>query len=289
MTFRPAFRALLTVACLPGLVAAQGTTGQKIQARPGDLILVENADRVRIVRRREGQVRAVFNPEQRTVTLLADFAASTRSIPDGRVDGTFKFMDVVGTWPLGTRWEGRASIEDYLVVEEHGNYSVGLGLRTPSGLIQLLAHTPQPFFNDPAAVATLSFLGGARGAGGSSFDEVEQADSAAPRKMTPPAGSPSGAAAPVRVGGNIRTPTKIHDVRPVYPEAALAARITGLVILEAVIGTDGSVTEARIIRSVPGLDDAAVDAVKQWRFEQTLLNGAAVPVIMTVTVSFNLK
>lgn len=95
--------------------------------------------------------------------------------------------------------------------------------------------------------------------------------------------------APVRVGGAVRTPQKIHDVSPVYPPIAQTARVQGIVIIEATIGEDGQVTNARILRSVPLLDQAAVDAVRQWQFTPTLLNGVAVPVIMTVTVNFTLR
>jgi len=91
---------------------------------------------------------------------------------------------------------------------------------------------------------------------------------------------------PLRVGGSIKTPTKIRDVRPVYPPEALAAGIQGVVILEAVIDESGGVSRARVLRSVPGLDEAALDAVRQWQFTPTLLNGAPVPVMMTMTVNF---
>jgi TonB family protein len=94
--------------------------------------------------------------------------------------------------------------------------------------------------------------------------------------------------APVRVGGDIKAPTKIRDVKPVYPEIAQAARVQGIVIMEAVIGTEGWVTDARVLRSVPLLDEAALDAVRQWQFTPTLLNGAPVQVLMTVTVNFTL-
>jgi TonB family protein len=94
---------------------------------------------------------------------------------------------------------------------------------------------------------------------------------------------------PVRVGGNIKPPVKIRDARPVYPDVALNARVAGIVILEVNIGTDGVVTDARVLRGVPMLNDAALDAVKQWQYEQTLLNGVPVPVIMTVTVNFSLS
>ena len=94
---------------------------------------------------------------------------------------------------------------------------------------------------------------------------------------------------PVRVGGNIKTPTKVKDVKPVYPPIAQSARVQGVVIIEATIGADGAVQNARVLRSIPLLDAAALDAVKQWQFTPTLLNGVPVPVIMTVTVQFTLQ
>ena len=96
-------------------------------------------------------------------------------------------------------------------------------------------------------------------------------------------------AAPVRVGGNIKTPTKTKDVKPVYPPIAQSARVSGVVIIEATIGADGKVKDAKVLRSIPLLDQAALDAVKQWQFTPTLLNGVPVPVIMTVTVNFTLQ
>ena len=110
----------------------------------------------------------------------------------------------------------------------------------------------------------------------------------------PPPPSPDAAVsksgmAPVRVGGNIRTPTKVRDVRPVYPPAAQTAGIQGVVILEATIDVDGRVGDAKVLRSIPGLDEAALEAVRQWEFTPTELNGVLVPVIMTVTVNFSLQ
>ena len=92
----------------------------------------------------------------------------------------------------------------------------------------------------------------------------------------------------MRVGGTIRQPTKLVDVRPVYPAIAQSARIQGVVILEVTIAPDGAVADAKILRSIPLLDDAAVEAVRQWKFTPTLLNGVPVPVIMTVTVNFSM-
>jgi len=93
----------------------------------------------------------------------------------------------------------------------------------------------------------------------------------------------------LRVGGQIRAPQKVVNVSPVYPQEAQDARVQGIVIIETKVGADGSVAEAWVLRSIPLLDQAALDAVRQWRYSPTLLNGAPVPVIMTVTVNFTLS
>ena len=94
---------------------------------------------------------------------------------------------------------------------------------------------------------------------------------------------------PVRVGGDILPPKKVRDVAPRYPVVAQQARIEGTVIIEAVIGVDGHVQSARSLRLTPFLEEAALDAVRQWVFTPTRLNGVAVPVVMTVTVDFRLR
>jgi protein TonB len=93
---------------------------------------------------------------------------------------------------------------------------------------------------------------------------------------------------PVRAGAGVKTPVKVRDVQPVYPAIAQAARVEGVVIIEATIGIDGRLINARVLRGVPLLDQAALDAVRQWEFTPSLLNGKPVPVIMTVTVQFKL-
>jgi periplasmic protein TonB len=107
-----------------------------------------------------------------------------------------------------------------------------------------------------------------------------------PVSTPPPSPAPS---QPLRVGGNIRAPAKVRDVRPVYPAIAQASKVQGIVVIEATIGPDGRVRDTRVLRSTPLLDDAALEAVRQWQYEPTLLNGEPVPVIMTVTVSFRLQ
>jgi protein TonB len=95
--------------------------------------------------------------------------------------------------------------------------------------------------------------------------------------------------APLRVGGDIKEPKKIKHVPPVYPPIAQSAKVQGIVILEATIGRDGKVKDAKILRSQALLDQAALDAVRQWVFTPTLLNGQPVEVLMTVTVNFTLN
>jgi len=93
---------------------------------------------------------------------------------------------------------------------------------------------------------------------------------------------------PVRLHSGIEAPRKLRDVTPVYPASARAQRVQGLVILEVTIDEHGSVANAHVLRSQPGLDQAALDAVTQWTFAPARLNGEAIPVVMTVTVNFRL-
>ena len=104
--------------------------------------------------------------------------------------------------------------------------------------------------------------------------------------VAPPASAPS---APVRPSAGIRPPRKIVHVDPVYPRVAQQAHIEGTVILETVIDVDGRVTSVRVLRSIPMLDQAAIDAVRGWTFTPTMLNGAPVQVALTVTVQFALS
>lgn len=105
----------------------------------------------------------------------------------------------------------------------------------------------------------------------------------------PPLRRPVEPPPPVRPGGVVRAPQKVHHVVPEYPKIARDARVSGVVIVEALIAEDGSVRDVKVLKSVPLLDAAAITAVRQWRFTPTLLNGVPVQVIMSVTVSFALN
>jgi TonB family protein len=90
----------------------------------------------------------------------------------------------------------------------------------------------------------------------------------------------------VRVGGAIHSPKKIKDVAPVYPAIAKSNRIGGTVEVELTVGPDGKVVATRVLKSVPVLNQAALDAVEQWEYTPTRVKGVAVPVILNVAINF---
>ena len=95
--------------------------------------------------------------------------------------------------------------------------------------------------------------------------------------------------APVRPAGEVRMPRLIRRVEPVYPEIACKSRVQGTVILEATTDASGRVVAVRVLRSVPLLDAAAVEAVRQWVYEPMVVNGRPRGLVFTVTLRFELK
>jgi protein TonB len=109
-----------------------------------------------------------------------------------------------------------------------------------------------------------------------------------PPPLPPP--PPPAPRAPVRIGGQIQQPQPVTRIEPEYPPLAVRAKVQGVVILEATVAEDGAVTDVRLLRSAhPLLDRAAEAAVRQWRYSPVVLNGARVPFILTVTLSFFLQ
>jgi protein TonB len=94
---------------------------------------------------------------------------------------------------------------------------------------------------------------------------------------------------PKRPGGDLKPPARTFYVAPVYPVLARQIHAEGNVILEATIDESGIVRDIHVLRSVPMLDAAAIEAVRQWRYAPTRLNGTPVPILLTVTVSFSIK
>jgi TonB family protein len=284
--------------------------GQRFQAHDGDVVMIDGDDRVRIVRRRQAMVRAIANDNEHWVTLLVDFVRDGKA--DGSVDRLFWWRDVQGKWPLPERYDGGAILEEYTAP---GQAPGGFGIVVPEGRVQLLPGGPASgnFFIDSRALAVLNHRSASNSmTGGISFEDAERRAldqiAANPRSdVVVTNGSPGATvrlqgptmiesgmsystltpgAGPVRVGGNIAMPRRVIDAAADYPEEARKAGIRGVVILEVTVGSDGAVTEARVLRGQPMLDQAALDAARKWRYEPTLLNGSPVPVRFTATVSF---
>jgi len=104
-----------------------------------------------------------------------------------------------------------------------------------------------------------------------------------------PTEAPPPPAKVVRIGGQIAPPRKIRNVEPVYPDLAKASRVSALLILEAEVDTRGYVRAVKVLRGHPLFDEAAIEAVKQWRYQPLLLNGEPTGFILTVTLNFNLQ
>ena len=95
---------------------------------------------------------------------------------------------------------------------------------------------------------------------------------------------------PIRlVPGSKTNPVLIYEVRPIYPAEARADKLEGTVTVDAIIDTTGAVYEAMVVGSIPGLDQAALDAVKQWRFQPGLLNGEPVAVVCNIEFTFTVR
>ena len=90
----------------------------------------------------------------------------------------------------------------------------------------------------------------------------------------------------VRVGGPVRNPVKTKNVAPEYPAVAKSARIGGTVQVQLTVDPNGKVADARVVKSVSLLDQAALDAVRQWEYTPTRVKGVAVPVIVNVAINF---
>ena len=301
-----AFGLLMTMPARGVAQPLPAASGRVIEAGDGDVVVVSREMSVTVVRRSQVQARLVYVAAQRTLLLITDPALG---YGDAMSEAkSFYRWQIQEPWPLEPRWEGSATIDDYLPSPRG---ILGMAIHTDRGTILVGPRPERATLTPPPVAIVRSASGSARTARGS-FDEIEQAwlaggdaalggPGAGVRLTTRPSGVPGsiGAVAspgsagppagPLRVGGNIRPPTRIRAANPVYPPTAQNAAVQGVVILEITIGTDGSVVDARVLRSIPLLDQAALDAVRQWQYEPTLLNGNPVPVIMTATVNFTLQ
>ena len=114
-----------------------------------------------------------------------------------------------------------------------------------------------------------------------------------PPPVAPPPPEPAASQAvyksPQRVGGDVQQANLLEHRTPVYPRLAIQTRVQGVVVLEAVITKEGNIESLRVVSGHIYLVQAAVDAVRQWRYRPTLLNGEPVEVITTITVNFAIQ
>jgi protein TonB len=165
-----------------------------------------------------------------------------------------------------------AATTEYLVPRK---IPVGIPPATDAEVLQ-----PMPTWTIPGSVIPGS-RGGEIGRSISSLLEDDPPRIKTPRPPTP-------GPAPIRVG-TLEASKLVYKVNPVYPPLAVKAHVSGNVILEAVVDEEGNVSAIKVLSGHTFLVDAAVQAVKQWKYSPTVLNGEPVPVIATVTVIFRLN
>jgi protein TonB len=131
--------------------------------------------------------------------------------------------------------------------------------------------------------------GGVPGTGGVLGGLMGGLPAAAPPKAPPPPPAPPKPTGPAKIGGNVVAANLINPVKPVYPPLAKMARQQGTVKFEAMISKEGTIEDLKLISGPPLLVQAAMDAVKQWRYKPTILNGEPTEVQTTIDVNFSLS
>jgi protein TonB len=162
------------------------------------------------------------------------------------------------------------------------------------GVLRLPANPPaHPAILDDPPTAVSSIPGGGLLVGNGEGTGLPRFLTAGPPAQIRPIERPVAAqftpSQPMRLpGGDVRLAHPIHGVEPRYPQPAIMARISGPVELEGIIGTDGRIRDLHALSGNPVLVPAALEAVRQWVYEPTLLNGKPVEVIAPITVIFRL-
>lgn len=254
---RPPTRAARAATAAVLLVATLSIAGAAAQARYSTL---------------SGTVVDETNGFLPNTTLVLTNAAS-RSRYEVRTDATGRFEFVglpSGEYTLQATQPGFAALTEPVAITGRDlSRTIQLQLGSLEETITLVSGPATPAKADPDRAAKLQAL----------RDKAQERQQRATERC---AGAPSGG-----LGGNILQPWKIKDVKPIYPETASSTRVGGVVTMDALIGTDGTVREVRVISSPhPDLDRAAAEAVRQWEFTPTILNCTAVDVRMKVTANF---
>lgn len=278
-------------------------SGRQIEAADGDTIVIDGHARVSVVRRHEADVRVVAMPESHAMLVIADWQAVEPSFDRG-IERVWRFTDVSGQWPLDARWQGRVTL--YEPDAPHGSAGPMLVLETPAGRVEF--HGGRAFDPTPGTAVVMTF-NGMSGSGqiAASFDEAERramsgdfTPSFAMSSMgtgglgfssevaiaAPPGRTPGQPTTPARVPSNLRGPIVVKRVEPQWPAEAQTAGVHGMVVVQIAVAPDGSVRDARVLRSVPMLDEAALAAARQWRFTPAGPEGRADPLMFTTVFRF---
>ena len=288
-------------------------SGRHIPAQNGDTVVVENDDYITVVRQRAARVRVVADEAQKTLILLADWALPGSTEPDGRLNRTWRFSGIEGRWPFEPRWEGLVTMrfpDGPMMGPGPATATVPvMTLETAAGTI---AFVSAAFRTDPPGVDVALRFSGLSGGGreGASFDEAEQ-EALSPTFMSsfstmslngPGGGFISGGSGTwsTFAGGGPATqqvearsfgtapsngmPRVVHRVEADWPPAARDAGVRGVVLVQVAVAADGIVRHAQVVRSIPMLNAAAIEAVRQWRFEAAGAEGRPDPLSITVPI-----
>ena len=267
--------------------------GRQIETADGDTILVAGDDRVTVLRKRAAEVRVVFDPDRRTVLVIADWGTPTDGKPDGGVNRTWLFSDIEGAWPLDARWQGSATlVEPESLRGETARAAATLTLETPAGPVVFMSGRPDN--RQPLPAGTLIWHRRLSGGGpdGVSFDDAERFAQSDNARWS--FGSTTGAASafpstvvrPPGVMAPAPRPQLLRRVEPVWPDPAAHPGLRGVVLVELAVALDGSVRAARAVRSVPALDAIVLAAASQWRYAPAGPEGRPDPLMVTAAFPY---
>jgi TonB family protein len=284
---------LLSLAMWPDAQVQRRT----IDARDGDIILLPTDATITLARGTPGHVKITSHEAGRVLVVMLDEGPK----PDGVVDMFHRF-DLPAPFPEQYVWEGPGTIEEFESVgKQRGIGSTGVVI--PKGRIYFASGSPAASkLPVPEHIAIVRYTGSSSGRVRGSYAEIEEQaltgrsgtgirSQVALGVMGNPAGGVKGVPSPppdgpIRVGVGGTTLVKVKDVPPVLPQAARRAGVQGTVVLEVTIDEIGRVADARILRSIPLLDQPALDAVRQWEYSPVLVQGVPRRMIATVTVTF---
>jgi protein TonB len=165
-------------------------------------------------------------------------------------------------------------------------------LMAPKSIPKMIAEIKEDELPPPSSGAG-GVVGGVAGgvAGGTPGGILGGIIGSVPTAVLPPPPPPKKEAIPqrIRVGGNVQQAKLVRQPRPVYPPLAKQARIQGVVRLSAIISRDGTIQHLEVVSGHPLLIPSALEAVKQWVYQPTLLNGEPVEVVTQIDVNFTLS